>query len=734
MVELAKEVKDQHARIKKSVEMAHSGFNENYKRYNKFQKFSNETTLQEQDKTVLESMGTPVVEFNLGSMYIDRLVGEFYMHQPSVIVDPSEGVTLDDQKMLVMHILEDHLRHIVDKAKSQNILTRVYKEQLDGGFSNYKLETKYASEGASPTSFCQIPVITTQDDPVYVGYDLMAKELDKSDAKFYYEIYQWKKKELEEEYDIKLDSNLAGFNVEGFRWFGSGKDDNTVLVCDYYEVVKKKFKIVQIAAKDENGNYIVMREDEYKEKLKEYEEGNHIEQPPQMIGKPRKTYTTSIVKYTLIGDRILEKEDTIFTSCPSRFAAGTYSPIKDESGANYKQFYAPYLYHIEGTQRVKNLAGQTWAREIEDMSNVKLMTAIESLPATNSPWLAAWVTPQKAAVLAYQGFDRNNPDKALPPPIPLNRVPLPPEVVSAFNNADTTIQAILGSFDMNLGEGNQVISGEAFIQGATQSNPVAQPYLIGNLQALNGILNEIVKIIPKLYKTPMTLPVMGIDGKKDYVKINQPNAPDFNYDDNIFNVKVKAGVNSSIAKNQAMQQITALMRNDPTGMWAKFFMDKGIPVILDNLEFRGSEYLKAEFPKWLDDFKKQQMQAQQNMPNPEQTKLQLAQIKAQSEQAERQAKLAIADSDNKQKATEHYTESLLRAKELELTEQELKLGLISTIHETNAQKEKVHAENFKTEAELHMRHHDQMHQHSKDFAEISHKIISEGNKNATNQE
>ena len=61
----------------------------------------------------------------------------------------------------------------------------------------------------------------------------------------------------------------------------------------------------------------------------------------------------------------------------------------------------------------------------------------------------------------------------------IQRTPTPPIVENIFMNADRVIQAILGSYDAQLGITDGNTSGKAIEQGAIHSNAASKPYLVG---------------------------------------------------------------------------------------------------------------------------------------------------------------------------------------------------------------------------------------------------------------
>jgi hypothetical protein len=172
---------------------------------------------------------------------------------------------------------------------------------------------------------------------------------------------------------------------------------------------------------------------------------------------------------------------------------------------------------------------------------------------------------------------------------------------------DRVTQTILGSYDGILGISDKQISGVAIQQGAMQSNAAAIPYLKGYIKGLNRIAQIIIDLIPKYYVTPRSLPVMKSDGKRSYQIINHPTDPtslDLSYNPDSLQIKVEAGVSSGVQKQVALDQIIRMMQSSE--IFAQFINTQGLEIILDNLDIRGIESMKAQAVK----FMKQQQEAQ----------------------------------------------------------------------------------------------------------------------------
>jgi hypothetical protein len=197
---------------------------------------------------------------------------------------------------------------------------------------------------------------------------------------------------------------------------------------------------------------------------------------------------------------------------------------------------------------------------------------------------------------------------------------------------------ILGSYDTALAVNSDALSGKAIQQGALQSNGAALPYLMGYIKGLNRIAQIMLDLIPKYYRTPRSLPIMKSNGKRSYQLINDATQRDaimMNYDPNDLCVKVEAGVNSSIQKQMALEEITSMMQASP--MFASFINEKGLETLLDNMDIRGVDHLKVQ----AEEFMKEQEAMKQQPPPPSDAeqfaKMELEKTQMQTQQRKEQA-------------------------------------------------------------------------------------------------
>lgn len=715
----AQKYQDRLKGIKKKIEKASVYWKANSKRYHKFQKFVFETSLDSTDVDTLNSMGKPVIEFNITNAPISRLCGEFSKQEPSIYVSAENGSKVDPA---TIEVVEGHIRHILVESKKHNTQYNTHRAQLSGGFSNFKVTTDYANE----MSFDQVINFSRVYDDTLTGYDPMAREVDKSDAEWCFELFPMTKDDFKREYPGISTDDVSFQRAEGtFGWsYVTDQQEDIVVVCDYYQKKKKRVKIVKLA------DNRVMTADDYQKFLSEWSAQAIIAQPPAIVGDPRNTEIVSICRYRLMETEVLEYKQTSFKYLPLIYVDGDSVIIKDTDSGSMTQFTKPYIYHAEGIQRLTNFSGQVIANDFENMVMHKFKVAEESLP-DQEEFRKGYTSYQVPNTLVYKHLYNDDPNIQLPPPMEIARIGLPPEVTATFNNSMQMLQNILGAYDASLGINDNQLSGVAIVEAATQSNAAAMPYIVNYMQALNQVANIIVDLIPKYYKTPRSIPVVDKEGKRSFQLINQPGGVSFNYDENSLQVKVEAGVNFAIAKNKALSQIIALMQASP--IFAQFINTEGLTTLLDNMEFRGVDIVKAKAEAFMQKLQQQQAQASQQ-PSPEQMQAQMMQKQMQLEEQK------IAQKQEEVTAnTSIKTEQLLIDKEKVDNE---RLAILQKAGESQdkllASVSKAEAEELRARADMGLKARDMAHSHAQfvvkhQFEKDKHKHnIEQSKKDITN--
>ena len=290
MKDVAKRYQDNLARIKKIVHNAHDYFKPNYDRYNEYRKFVFESSLTNDEITLLMTMNRPQLEFNVLEAYLSRLLGEFSKQEPDIEVNAYDE---DQADPITIKVVQQHLKHVFMDQDNEHLRYEVYKDLLSGGFSSVKAYTEYEH----PMSMNQV-IKFKKTEPTLTGFDSLCRLSHKGDGQFCFELFPQDKEEfLEEHPDIMVNTLTFRRDFAGFNWSYQNDNSKIIMVADFYEKKRKEETIVQVR----DGK--VMTQAKYRKMIDEWDD---ITVPPAIVGKPRKTFIDRIERYRLIENQVLE--------------------------------------------------------------------------------------------------------------------------------------------------------------------------------------------------------------------------------------------------------------------------------------------------------------------------------------------------------------------------------------------------------------------------------------------
>lgn len=693
-MQVAKKYQERLPKIKNRVRNGHDYFRHNYDCFNEFIRFVFESNLTNDEVTLLQTINRPQLEFNILESRISRLLGEFSKQEPDISVSADDEAKAD---WMTMKVVEQHLRHVLLDIGNEHTRYQVYKDLLAGGFSVIKVFTDYANS----MSMDQV-IKFSRAEPTLCVFDKVARLSHKGDGSWCTELFPKSKEDFEEEFpDVPTNTLSFKRDFAGFNWSYINDNSSIILVGDYYEKVRREQTIVQVRDdKDPSGK--VMTLEAYRKLVDEWDD---ITVPPAQIGKPRKTLIDRIDRYRVIDNQVLEYEQTDYTMLPLVFVDGSSVMVKTPKNGNIRQVCRPYVYNAKGAQRLKNYAGIALANEIENSTQAKLMVAKEAMPKEED-LLEAYKNPQTANVYVFNSVHESNPELPISNPIrEVNKVPAPPEIAQAFSGADSLMEQILGSYDASLGINNNQLSGVAIVEGATQSNSAAMPYVVGFMQGLQRAAEIYVDLLPKYYITPRTIPILDEKGKRNFLKINTDDGMPFDFDTNALNVVVKAGASFQVQKSRTIMMVKEMMGMSP--QFSQFIADKGLNFVLDNMEGKGIEQLKSMVDEWQKEQEKIKQQA-----------MQMQQQEAQNNPA--MVKLQVETQKLHQQAEKDKAQHIIDMEKIAVEREKIAADKIISEQQASVQVIKAQTERIVHKSDRDMKHHDMAHRHLKEALDLHH--------------
>ena len=623
MREVSKEHQEKLKELKGYVDEAYDYWRDNNKSYTESKNFIFATALTQGDRSKLKALQKPPLEFNTTEAFISRQRGEFSDHQPSVTASIADGVLpsrITPNTLKCQEVVQGHIAHAFYEATQRGLQDGFYNDSMGGGFSVGKVRTDYIDE----MSFEQKIIFDRVFDPTLCGFDPLAREVTKFDGRYCFEIIPKTREEFEEEYgkeltkDMKFSSNFANY-----VWSYSGKKQKLVMIAEIWVKRRKRVKISKMS----NGKTILSK---HIPQLKEiWELRNETAQFPVVL-EERWTTLETIDLYDVCETKVLKHRETDYGFLPLVFLDGNSEITKKSEHGTSTQLTRSYAYQVKGIQKLKNLAGQTIASEIESMVENKWIAAAESI---DEDYIEAFKNPQKMQNLLYRCFYRGNPEHPLPPPREVVRTPMPEIVQQTFMGADQVMQSILGSFDMQMGLQNANVSGKAIEKGSIHSSAAAKPFLTNYICFLNQIGRIYLDLIPKYYVTPRSIPVMKANGTRTYQIINDEKDKEsirVEYNPRDLQIKIEAGVNTKLEKQRSLEQITAMMAASET--YARFINQEALPDVVRLMDVQNVDGMVKKAEAFMEQLKQQQQQAA-GQPSPE-DKLIQAEVHIESQKTE----------------------------------------------------------------------------------------------------
>ena len=154
------------------------------------------------------------------------------------------------------------------------------------------------------------------------------------------------------------------------------------------------------------------------------------------------------------------------------------------------------------------------------------------------------------------------------------------------------------------------------------------------------------------------------------------------YDPHSLQIKVEAGVNSAVQKQLALDMIIKMMSSSE--LFNQFINTMGLEVLLDNMDIRNIDHLKAQAVEFMQQMKQQQEQAAQQ-PNPVEMEMetikQIEMAKVQQRQQQAEGELSI------------------KAAEVAVKQEQADLAYMKLIAEIEGESSKAMADERKADAE-----------------------------------
>ena len=709
-----------HQRIKDNVRRSFDFQLDNSKRFNRFRKFAFKTTITEKNQAFCDQFNRPAIEANIVEAYISRLLGEFSLNEPNLIVTSK---TQEEGYAAKSEFLEGLFRDIFYEAETEDAQYNVFKDLLSGGFSCWKVYSDYDHS----MSMNQRLYLTKVFDPTMVFYDPCALDPHKASGQYFGECIPMNRKEFEDTYGVSAKGmkfrkdDIVSFDgndsFSSFNWSFKSGCEEILLLCEYYEKKKRRRKIVELS----NGEIMFLSE--YKRYAADWDMLNVPEQIPAVV-RERTTVVEKICKYLVVEDQIISYEETDLPSFPYVFVPGSAEWIKG-NGDTVEYMTRPYIYNTHDVQVMKNTGLQTALYEIATTTTHKMIAPLEGIP---DGYQDAYKNVQSAkGAMIYNQFKKDEPNVRLDPPQMIVRPPMPPEFLAVSEMADRMMQAVLGNYDISMAEmGKTEMSGKAILAATSLSNSAARPFFKSYLNSLQVVANKIMEYIPITFRKNQDVGILDSKNNRNYFTIDPMAVKAQDFD-----VRVEPGANFAIQQEATRTYIKELMSASPS--FAQFIDQKALDILVANIgDVKDADELRERTDQWMQEqeqMRQQQAQMAAQMPNPQEMAMELANKQMTIDALIRQQKIVIEEEKNR-------TDTALDATKLSIDKEKVRNDRMKLLAEIELKRQELAADMTETQNKEFMKLMDMamraaeseqkaIDENVRDVVEVSQELVSE---------
>lgn len=557
-----------------------------------------------------ELEGKPCLTFNGLSQFVRRVTGQIRAMNPAIRVIPADGSASPD----VAEIMAGMIRQIEYECDGTSVYERAGELAAACGIGNFRIRADYAD----PMSFDQECLIERIHNPFAVFWDPMAKQPDRSDARFCFIADDMLVEDFKEQFpDARVMDATTDHHMLGLAHWLHGE---RITVAEYYWIEDREVTIGLMA------------------------DGSVVESPAAPLApiKTRKTKVPAVKWAKISGAEVLEGPLDV----PTR-----YMPVVAVTGEEWPVGEALYRSSVirfaKDAQQLYNMSRTENAEVIRLQSKAPYIGTLKQFQGLESVWAKANSTT--APFIPY------NPDPAAPERPQREQPPVPSQAfLSEIQLAAEDMKRTTGIYDASLGAKSNETSGVAIQQRQQEAEQANSVYADNVAKAVARCGRILVDMIPRVYDTQRMVRILGEDDEEKLVTINsialtQAGVQPVN-DVTIgkYDVRLSVGPNYQTKREQAAEGMAAFVQAYPAA--APLIGDLYVKAQEWPEADRIAERLKRAVPPNVlgEDDQDQSPEAQAQRQQAMQQQAQQAQMQqgaAQIDLAEKQARARKADAD-----------------------------------------------------------------------------------------
>ena len=443
----------------------------------------------ERDRAAREAAGRPCLTINRTIQFVRQVTGQIRQMNPAIKVTPDDTGASPG----TAELLEGLIRSIQYRSDASSVFEQSAESAAACGIGNFRIRADYAPGAV----FHQEATIERIENPFAVFWDPAAKDPTRKDASYCFIIEEMPVAAFKEAYpDAGVDDLTSEHRDTGAFVWASGTE--TVTVAEYFWIEHEDVTITLMS----DGTVI---------------EGKLPPQPP--IGlmtlqipptpvKSRKMRKPKVCWAKITGSDVLEGP---------RELPGRHIPVVAVVGEEWhlgeERYRAGVARFARDPQRLYNFARSSFSEIVGFQSRAPWVLTAKQVAGHENYWQTAHNSP-----LPYLLY---NPDERAPGAPQRVAPPVSPQgIADELRLAAEDMKATTGIYDASLGARSNETSGVAIAQRKNESQMSTSVYADNMVKAIRQCGIILLDMIPVLYDTRRTVPLLAEDGTEKLVTIN----------------------------------------------------------------------------------------------------------------------------------------------------------------------------------------------------------------------
>ena len=440
----------------------------------------------------------PCYEFNRIRQLIRRVTGQQLKNKPQIKVRAVEDNDVDTAE-----IYNGLIKNIEVQSSAENAYDTAFQWACGGGYGVLRVVAQYEGDD----SFDQCLKIKTVMDPFTVWCDPAAREVDRSDARYWLiteiipiSVYKkrWPKAEVVDFEGPAMDQYDRNW------WF-----EDSVRIAEYWHKEEETRVLYQLS----DGTVVDAEEfDPIKDEAANPPIDPQTGQPTRealTIKQTREVQKDCIYSCLVSGKGKLEE--------PTKWG-GSMFPIIPQWGdlisIEGKQIYSGMTRFGRDAQTIHNFEMSSMVEVVAKLPNNPLMATAKQIEGLESYYERLGY--DDPLVLLY------NTDGDAPAPQRQPMAQLPTALANLSAIATDELKADLGVYDASVGARSNETSGRAILARQNEGDIANFVYVDNQMKALKRLGDVLVDAIPHYYDAERSIRILGDDNAEKYIQINRP--------------------------------------------------------------------------------------------------------------------------------------------------------------------------------------------------------------------